>query len=286
MAQRLREAESAGQYRWFSYGLRATIPLRFSPDVVSANSDYWLYYLERQSLLPRSHVIDGAEGAFDEDRTGLLPDGAALPPSERDPSRFRNHYARLRLGNVRWVLSYTPLPPDLVRLRAEIAQPELFEPLGLFEIRDPLPRAFWVPSAEVIGDDHARRARLDDPAFDPLRSVVLDATPPVPAQAGAAFSGEREVRVELLDPHTVRLHVSSPPGFVVVVMGHDPAWRLTGPEGSVPLIRANGRYWALRTAGGTRTYVARYRPAWLPAGIGLACAGVLLAVVAIVRPSR
>ena len=171
-----------GPYRWFSYGVARSPALRWNPAVARRDSDVWLFYLDRQSLLPRAPVLDGLDGAFDIDRMGLAPAGSTLSVEEARPALFRHHYRRLRLAGVRWVVGFHPLPEDLVRLRASVPLPEVAEPLRLHELRDPLPRAFWVGEAEVEADPTRRAARLEDPAFDPRRTVLLEAPPP----AGAA----------------------------------------------------------------------------------------------------
>ena len=171
-------AAAEGQSRFFSYGLTATPPVHFEPKIAARNTDYWLYAMERQSLLPRSHVLDGLEGAFDEDRNGLLPLGATLLPTERDPRFFARHFRRLQLANVRFVLSYRPLPDDLVSLRGEVRFPEIADSLLLFELRDPVPRAFWVGEIEVLPAGVSASPRVEDPEFDPRRRVVLAARPP------------------------------------------------------------------------------------------------------------
>ena len=81
------------------------------------NSDVWLFYLDRQSLLARTHVLDGLEGAFDVDRMGVAPDGSTLSLAETRVERYPEIHERLRGANVRWVLAFHPLPEDLVRLR-------------------------------------------------------------------------------------------------------------------------------------------------------------------------
>ena len=99
--------------------------------------------------MPRTQVIDGLEGAFDVDRMGLAPDGAALEVGEARPTLHASLQPRLLLANVRWVLSFDPVPDDRLALRREVAIPEVREPLRLYEVRRPLPRAFFVPSHEV-----------------------------------------------------------------------------------------------------------------------------------------
>ena len=276
----VRSAEAEGRYRWFSYGVANARHLAWEPEILRRNTDVWLYYLDRQSLLPRAHVLDGLEGAFDIDRTGMAPLGSTLEVAETGPESFRVVHTRLRLANVRWVFSFDPLPDDLVTRRGEAIFPELAQPLALYELRDPLPRAFWVARAEVEADPERRAARLLDPAF-PAREVVLLSAPPpggavpTPQAAGAAAA----VHFEQIDPHHVRLRASGPPGFVVVLVGYHPDWKAVGPSGEVPLLRANGRYWALPTPGGDRELDVRFSPRGTSPGLalaGLAAAACLL----------
>lgn len=280
----VRSAEREGRFRWFSAGLTATPALRFSPAIVAANNDVWLYALERQALLPRMHVLDGLEGALDEDRTGLLPAGAALPASLRDPARIGEYLGRLRVANVRWVLSWRELPAAHFVRRATVRHPEILDPMGIYELRDPLPRAYWVGRAEVLKDAARRWARLEETTFDPSRVVLLSTSPPGPMPA-LGQPGSASVVYEAVDPHTVRLRVDSPPGFVVVLDGFHRGWLAEGPHGLLPVLEANGRYRAIPTPGGHFELTLRYRPSWLRPALTCVLVGLLL-ILAISRPIK
>lgn len=234
VARAVAAARSEGLFRWFSYGVAHSPPLSWNAAVASRNSDVWLFYLDRQALMPRTNVLDGLEGAFDIDRQGLAPEGSTLAVAEASPALFRQHYDRLRLANVRWVLSFHPLPEDLVSRRDEIRFGEVREPLLLQQLRDPLPRAFWVP-------------RLDGPPG----------------------SSRLPVAYERVDPHTVVLRASTPPGFLVVLDGHHPDWKAEDRSAPVPLQVAFGRYQAIPTRGGEAVVTLRYRPAWRALAVGL-----------------
>jgi hypothetical protein len=268
-----------GAYRWFSYGASGTPDLQWAPDVALRNSDVWLYYADRQSLTPRTHLLDGLEGAFDEDRVGWAPAGSTLPAAERVPSRYREHHARLRLANVRWVLSLRPLPDDLVRLREEAALPEIREPLRLYEILDPLPRAFWVARSEQAAGPEERDRRLASPGFDPRTAVLLETAPPAPAPEGGASTLSVHARHERVDAHTVRLTVEAPTGFLVVAEGYHRDWRVETGGRERPLFRANGRYWAIPTEGGLTKITVTYRPAWRPWALASLAGGLVVALV-------
>jgi hypothetical protein len=236
-------AGDAQPWRWFSYGIAGSLPLRFRLSPARHDSDVWLYYLDRQSLLPRAHVLDGLEGAFDEDRVGWAPAGSTLLAAERTPAQFSAVHERLRLANVRWVLSFHPLPEDLVELRAHASLPEVQEPLLLYELRAALPRAFW-------------SARPD----------------------GLPAGAETPVLYERIDPHTVRLTATTPPGYLVVLDGHHSAWRAQGAEGDLPLRRVHGRYGAVPTPGGPQVVTVRYAPAWRAPALFAAAVGALVAL--------
>jgi hypothetical protein len=242
-------ASAEGRYRWFSYGIAGSLPLRFRLSPSRHDNDVWLYYLDRQTLLPRTHVLDGLEGAFDEDRVGWAPKGSTLAQAERRPARYREVHDRLRLANVRWVLSFHPLPDDLVRPRAEARLPEIEEPLRLYELREPLPRAFWAAGPE-----------------------------------GFPQGGGEPVVYERLDPHTVRLTATTPPGYLVVLDGHHADWRAEGPAGALPLLRAHGRYWAVPTPGGPQVVTVRYAPAWRAPALAGAGLGALAALALVCLP--
>jgi hypothetical protein len=250
-------AATAGTYRWFSTGIATSPSLRFLLSPATQNHDVWLYYLDRQSLRPRTHVFDGLEGAFDEDRVGWAPAGSTLLAAERVPERFGDVHERLRLANVRWVLSFHPLPEDFVIPRGQARLAEIQEPLRLYELRAALPRAFFSPQDGGL------------PGHGP---------------------GEGTVVYERLDPHTVRLRASTPPGQLVVLDGYHRDFRAEGAQGPLRLVQSHGRYWAVPTPGGEQVVTVRYAPAWRAPAFAAALVGALgalgLAVAPLARAAR
>jgi hypothetical protein len=227
---------SEGRYRWFSYGVAHTPGLLFEPRMLRASSDVSLYALDRQALFAQTPGLDGLEAAFDLDRTGFAPPGATFAVDEAVPSRFRDQALRLRWANVRWIFSFRPLPEDLVRQRGSVKLPEVQAPLVLYELRSPLPRAFWMPDVALAG---------------PMGALPAD--PP---------AGATEVRYERLGAHRVRVTAATPPGLLIILDGHHPGWTAEDRSGPVELHRVLGRYQALKTPGGSRVYTLTYRPEW------------------------
>jgi hypothetical protein len=246
VARVVRSTTEGGRYRFFSYGVAGTPGLLFEPVMSRVSSDVWLFYLDRQALLPRTPALDGLESAFGVDRTGFAAAGSTLLVSEAVPARFARHARRLEAGNVRWVLSFEPLPPELASRRAEVKFPEIVAPLRLYELEGALPRAFWTVDTTV-------------------------GTRPRPATA------EGVVTYEPVDAHTVRLRARTPPGIVVVLDGYHPDWTAEDESGPVRVLVAGPRYRALPTPGGDRHFTLRYRPRWrapaqVAAAIGALCA--------------
>jgi hypothetical protein len=281
-------AEALGRYRWFSFGGAYARQLAWRPAVARTGSDMWLYSVDRQALVPRTQVIDGLEGAFDVDRMGLAPEGSTIPVDEADPARYDALHRRLRLANVRWVLSFDALPERSLAMRALLPFPEVVPPLRLYELRAPLPRAFFVAHGEVASRGEALRRATVDPSFDPDRSVLLDREPGPPAarEEPSAPVSPASVAYRLVGPHTVVVSARTPPGFVVVLDGYHADWTAEDESGRrVPVLRADGRYRALPTGGGRRVFTLRYRPAWRAPALS-AFGGGLLAAVAILAVSH
>jgi len=280
---RLLEPVARSEDRIYSYGVAHSPPLVWRTSLALQNRDVWLFLLDRQTLLPRCQMLDGFQGAFDIDRTGWAPVGSALSVAEATPLRFRDVAARFRGGNVRWVLSFHALPPDLARLHDQIQLEEVAQPLKLYEVIGARPRAFFAARHVLAASDQPVAGLEAD--SDGLEPVVLNQPPPfVPT---ASPDGRGRVGFEQPDPHTVRLRYSGPPGFIVVLEGYHRGWRATDEDGTpVPLLRADGRYWAIPTPGGERSYVVRYRPGWLVPSLASCALGLAIALGLWLAPRR
>ena len=281
LASLFRPLHGADRGRVYSYGVAQTPGLRFEPVMARARSDVWLYYLDRQTLLPTTPTLDGLDSAFDLDRVGWAPPGSTFTAAEAVPERFRECHRRLRGAAVRWIVSFRALPEDLVIPRGELKLPEIEPPLRLFELRGALPRAYYVPEHEVARDPARLAQRLQEPDFDPARTVLLE-TPPPPLPA-VEERMETLVRYEPVDAHTVRIRARTPPGLIAVLDGYHPDWVAEDQTGPVPLLRADGQYRAVPTPGGERLFTLRYRPRWRAPALLLAAAGALLALALAVR---
>jgi hypothetical protein len=277
-------APDARAYRWFTYPLTGTAGVSWSPALLARNEDVWLYYADRQSLWARTKQLDGLEGALDEDRTGWSPAGSTFTANDSRPERHPWNHERLRQAGVRYVLAFARLPDERAVPLGQALVPGLRTPLVLHELRDPLPRAFWVSDCEAPGSRDALRARLGDPAFDAHRRVLLEAEPPG-RRCGEGSGRSSAVRWRRHGPHQVDLEAEGDAGYVVFLEGFHPDWRVEGPT-AVPLLRGNGRYWALPVPEGRVSLRIGFRPSWIAPSVAVAgLAGALVLALLARRPA-
>ena len=75
--------------------------------------------------------------------------------------------------------------------RGQAALAEVLEPLQLYELKDPLPRAFTIGSYSVDLDPERLRTRLESPGYDPRALALLSEELPAAVARLAAGSGRR-----------------------------------------------------------------------------------------------
>jgi hypothetical protein len=218
-------------------------------------------------------------GSFDRDSLGLYP----RPLADLTDLAWRvdGTPALLRLLQIGAVTHVVALHErglgGLIPLRTF---PSLFkEPIRLFGVPAPLPRAYAVGGVRVA-DGPAALAALLDPAFDPRREVVLpsgEATAP-PASLAAV------TRIAAREPDYVRVDAQvDRPAIVVLVETYDPGWRATVDGSSAPVLRANGAFRAVRVPAGAHVVELRYRPPSVLAGGAVSIVALLAVLGAAVR---
>jgi len=192
------------------------------------------------------------------------------------------------LGALRFEPPLRPLPDELVSARGEATLPEVLEPLRLYELRDPLPRAFTVARFGVERDPQRLAARLEAPGHDPRAAVLLSEDPPPALAPLDARTGESagEASVERVSAHELRVRTGGGWGFVVVSEGYHRDWQASASDGARPLLRANGRYWAIPTRGGGETITVRYRPSWRAPALAALALGALGVLALAAWPAR
>jgi hypothetical protein len=218
-------------------------------------------------------------GSFDGDFTGLAPLtyntlGTLLARHSRDDLGLH----LLRLASVTHVVSLGAPPYRRLRPEGE-PYPSVFrEPVALWRVPDPLPRAYVVSGARVAAEPSSYVA-LFAPDFDPHAEVVL--APPAVAKAPeAGFQG----RVRILERRMDRIELEAElgaPGYVVLTEAWDAGWFATVDGAPAPVLRANVLFRAVAAPAGRHLVSMRYLPPGLLRGVatGAASALVLLLMV-------
>lgn len=223
-------------------------------------------YLSLQSLGPNAGQTfgvlqqDGLQGV--ELKTVAMTNDAATRAWARDPVRF------LRSMNVRYYGDATPGADSMAGLRELSRHSEL--PIRLYEVPDPLPRAFVADGWETAEGPGAALHRALQ-ADVPIRRVVLEDTP---AQASAARSGR--IVAATWEAERVRLIArTDEPAIVVLLDRWYPGWTARVNGQPVDVLRANGAFRAVEVPAGYSDIEFIYRPTSLVIGIGLTAIGLI-----------
>lgn len=229
----------------------------------------------RLYLTPPVAAVWGIANSFGPDVKRIQPAplsqmSALLRSAEGTPL----HLKLLRLGAVTHVVALDT--PGLFGLRPLSALTSLFgDPVYVFEVPDPLPRAYAVGRARVA-DGPAALEALADPGFDPRLEVILPAGEPVSAP-DSLFTGS----ARLLELHADRVRVeaeTSQPGYVVLVDTYDPNWTATVDGRRATVLRANLGFRAVAVLAGRHLVEYRYRPATIVVGLAITVCALLAGV--------
>lgn len=133
----------------------------------------------------------------------------------------------------------------------------------VYELPRGLPRAFLATEFEVLPDSLAL-PRLEDPAFDPSGTVILERAPDLEVRSGT--TGRVEWVEREVNAQTLRVETSGP-RLLVISDNYYPAWRATIDGESTPVLRANLTLRAVRVPTGTHEVRFEYRSPMLRAAL-------------------
>jgi hypothetical protein len=144
-----------------------------------------------------------------------------------------------------------------------------------------LPRAFLVPQA-VWTDDETALSRMQAPAFDPTRLVLLAGSGPEAVAAPSPVPGE--VVITAATAETVRLRVNTAtPAWLVLADAWYPGWEATVDGRPTPIERADLLLQAIHVPAGAHEVVFRFRPRSLRLGAMLTVLGLTMVAFSLRR---
>lgn len=215
------------------------------------------------NLVPREYeAVWGSEK-----RLGIVPT-RHLETGELEPALA----STLRLFNVRYLLSATRVRSPALR---HVARSD--EGVDVYEIADPLPRAFVVADAMTGVSDEAAVARLAAADFDAERQALVaddDVSLPLGSAASRSVDVVRRSNTEIV----LRARLDKP-GLLVLSEGHYPGWQVAVDGGAARLLRVNAMMRGVVVPAGDHEVVFRFRSKTI--AVGFAISGAALLVLAI-----
>lgn len=227
-------------------------------------------------LNPQTGPRWGLYGSYDLDIPGLDPvPTAELAELLREAEDTPLHLRLLRLGAVANVLALHPAG-WWRELQLIATVPGLFaEPIRVFKVPHPLPRAYVVDGVRVADGPRALQ-ELAAADFDPERELIVPSGEP--SRPGASVPGTS--RILELHPDRVRLEADLVrAGYLVLVDAYDPGWKAAVNGAPATVLRANIAFRAIRLPAGRHAVELVYRPGAIKWGLSISAATLVLGLL-------
>ncbi|MBP9945879.1 MAG: YfhO family protein [Vicinamibacteria bacterium] len=234
----------------------------------------------RHYLAPLTGAFWGVEYAWDSDLRMLFDRRLrALTLGIRGAEETPGFLKLLQISGVHRVVSMHAQGMEALKLLAiKDFRPR---PIHIFEVPDPLPRAYVV-SGRKVGTGRDLR-ELTDYRFDPRTTVLVDRGP---ARAPVdAFTGEAKITEERADRIRVETR-SSHPGFLTVLAGTMPGWRVWVDGRPAGLERANAIFIGTEVPAGDHVVEFRFLPVGAVVGVSATLLTALFLLSAFVTGVR
>jgi len=171
-----------------------------------------------------------------------------------------------------------PKPLAALAHKNNFALAYLSDTVAVWENQDALPRAFIAHGAEIM-DDSAALARLQDPTFEPHKTVVLSEGRALPRDAERIANDAVEITQSESERVTMRAQTSAA-GYLVLADSWYPGWVASVDGKPAPIYRADIIFRAVPLDPGSHVVVFEYRPMSLMIGAGISFVS-LVATIAI-----
>jgi hypothetical protein len=179
----------------------------------------------------------------------------------------------LRAINVKYVVAFHPLEVRGLNLVREF--PEHYS--RLYEVMEPVPRAYLVARATYERDPLRTLGRLSSASFDPRQEVIIDA--PVHLPAEGRFQGETTITE--YQNNEVQIHARlNTSGVLVLTDAYYPGWKLFVDNHPQTILRANYLFRGVELAAGNHTVQFVYDP--MSFKIGLMVSLLTVALIAVI----
>lgn len=254
-----------------------------------------LFY-QFMNILPPNHnaffEIDGVTqygdyGLYDPKVMDSLTHYMYLPERGRKVRYTRSAVNILALESVKYLL--TPYELEVEGLtRVKTFQTDIRGiSINLYEIADPLPRAFFASSYEVVEKNPLTLQQLVETMWDGKRArerVILEEEPAWLNPGGAI---EGKVEIVSYGDRLIELNAESDTGGILVLnTSYYPEWEVYVDGESRPLLKANYAFMGVELEPGTHVVEFIYRPRSLRYGAIILVATLLLALLLLLYDRR
>jgi hypothetical protein len=149
----------------------------------------------------------------------------------------------------------------------------------VYENRQALPRASFVPAVSVVSDASSLLQRLAYGTDDPRQVALLEESPPSGFHGAGSGLGGGSAEIIVDQPERVVVRVQAPVrGFLHLADQYFPGWGATVNGEPAPILRANYLFRAVEVPAGESTVEFRYRPTSVRVGAAI----TLLTLVSLV----
>jgi hypothetical protein len=265
-----------------------------TPEGKEGDSLVWGFLWDRMTLRNATAFPSGVRFAYDRgnERLDVLPGailGRRLADDAAEGTLTGPDVRLLAAAGVDRVLAYGDAGAGGL---SEVGRMEGRSnmPVRLLAVPSTVPRAHAVTRAEVQPEIDRALMRLQDPAFDPLTSVILEEPSPLPHGARGeshAASSAPAASIVRDAPNRVALRVSLPsPGFAVLSDTWYPGWKARVDGRETPVIRANGMFRAAAVPAGDHDVTFSFEPTSVRSGAFVSAVSFLLAMLLAVPRRR
>jgi Bacterial membrane protein YfhO len=188
-----------------------------------------------------------------------------------DASQYNPTSPVARLLGVRYVIGDKPYEwsklPGIERLNLLATQDGWL----IYEVRDPLPRAFVAPQILVIADDETARKAIMSGEIDVSTTSTVDHPVDCPADAP---TGSSPARIVHYAPNAVEVEASRA-GLLVLSDAYDPNWTVTLDGSAAVLLRVDTALRGVCLPAGSHRVRFEYRPTLFFVGAAISVVGWL-----------
>ncbi len=223
------------------------------------------------------------EGGLSFQRRNMLE--RYLTEQAQDPYKLGQ---LLGMANVKYILNFSEINNTEIPLVKEINLGKDFGlTLKIYENKQVLPRAYFVPEAKVIKEEKAMFNELTTGNFYPLKTVLLENQPPkpLPPFTGAVDSFAKNNSVIINQYTSQNIIVTTDiknDGVLVLSDSYYPGWKATIDGKKTEILRANYLFRAVELSPGKHVVRFYYEPLYFKIGAiisGLTVIAVLIFLV-------